>query len=141
MNREKISAALLRVLDANFNRAKEALRVAEDLSRFVLNSRSLSASFKARRHDISKILISFPVSYLKLLDARNSEKDVAKDSLVADTSQPQWRDLMIANLKRAQEALRVLEESSKIISLRHSKQFQKIRFQVYELEKRSIRQF
>lgn len=136
------SKRLYRVLDANFNRAKEALRVAEDLSRFILNSRSLSAAFKKVRHDLSVCLLTFPVPYVKLLASRDSEEDVAKESVIRDTrKKPDWRDLMIANLKRAQEALRVLEESAKAVSVRHSKRFQKIRFEVYELEKRSILKF
>lgn len=136
------SKRLYRVLDANFNRAKEALRVAEDLSRFILNSKPLSASFKKVRHDLSRCLLTFPVPYVKLLASRDSREDVAKDSAIRDTRRkPDWRDLMIANLKRGQEALRVLEESAKVVSALHSKKFQNIRFQVYELEKRSILKF
>lgn len=136
------SKRLFRVVDANFNRAKEALRVAEDLSRFILNSKTLSASFKKTRHDLTSCLLTFPVTYVKLLASRNSAEDVAKESGIQDTvKKPDWQDLMIANLKRAQEALRVLEESSKVVSSRHSKRFQNIRFHIYELEKRSILKF
>ncbi len=129
-------------MDANFNRAKEALRVTEDLSRFILNSRPLASAFKKSRHDLSASLISFPVAYKKLLASRNSAEDVSRDSIIQDTPRkPGWQDLMISNLKRAQEALRVLEEVSKMVSVKHSKQFQKIRFDVYALEKRSILKF
>ena len=54
---------LLRMIDANFNRAKEGIRVSEDIARFVLDDKSLAASFKKMRHTLSKILLNFPVSY------------------------------------------------------------------------------
>lgn len=130
------------MIDANFNRVKEALRVAEDLSRFILKNKILAAAFKKCRHDVSVCLLTFPVSYVKLLLSRDSAHDVSKSSVIQDTRHnPRWQDLMIANLKRAQEALRVLEEVAKIVSAGHAKQFQKIRFEVYELEKRSILKF
>ena len=40
----------LRILDANANRAREALRVLEDYARFVLNDPTLSADLKSIRH-------------------------------------------------------------------------------------------
>ena len=40
-----------RILDANFNRAREALRVVEEYCRFVLNSGALSERAKRLRHE------------------------------------------------------------------------------------------
>lgn len=135
--------ALLRVIDANFNRAKEALRVTEDISRFVLNDKKLAAGFKTARHNLSKILLSLPVKYRDLVAARDSENDVAKEHVISDKGKKslKWEDLMTANLKRAQEALRVLEESSKTLGPSHAKKIQKVRFDCYELERRSILKF
>ena len=53
-----MSQALLRVIDANYNRAKEALRVAEDMLRFVLNSKALSSRCKLLRHRLTQILLT-----------------------------------------------------------------------------------
>lgn len=133
---------VLRVLDANFNRAKEALRVAEDLARFILNNRALASDYKRCRHELSRILLVFPVSYVQLLETRDSRRDVGKSSAIQDKKRrPEWCDLMIANLKRAQEALRVLEECAKITAPRQAAKFQKLRFECYELERRTIPQF
>lgn len=135
------SKVLWRLFDANFNRAKEALRVAEDLCRFVLDDAALSRRFKSLRHELSTVLLGFPVPYVKLLASRDSVQDVGKKSVIRDKARVKWQDLMIANLKRAQEAMRVLEEGSKIVSENSSRKFQKIRFECYELEKQSIRKF
>lgn len=45
-------SAAARILDANLNRAREALRVMEDIARFALNDAALSGELKAIRHDL-----------------------------------------------------------------------------------------
>src|SRR5687767_15694896 len=50
---------VLRLLDANANRAREALRVIEDYARFVLDDRETSAELKAIRHDLAAATASF----------------------------------------------------------------------------------
>ncbi len=130
----------LRIIDANYNRAKEAVRVCEDIARFFLNDATLTAKFKKSRHDLTKTLLKFPVSYRRLVAARDSAQDVGKKGRLADLKRrPRASDLMMANLKRAEEAVRVLEEFSKIAAPRQSPAFQKIRFHLYELEKISLR--
>ena len=134
--------SILRVLDANLNRTKEALRVAEDMARFILNDARLAADLKKSRHGLSKTLLALPIPYVKILKTRDSKDDVGKRSALQDKkSKLDWRDLMISNMKRAQEGLRVLEECSKVISPKQSKDFQKLRFECYDLEKRSIPKF
>ena len=132
---------ILRMIDANLNRSKEALRVAEDICRFVLKNSSLTGAFKRVRHEVTAAAFLFPVSYQRLLDARDSFNDVGKDSAISDASDADWRDLLTANLKRAQESLRVLEECSKLISQNSSAAFQRLRFRCYELERKSVSQF
>jgi len=41
-----------RLLDADFNRAREALRVVEDYARFILDDARLSQAAKQLRHDL-----------------------------------------------------------------------------------------
>ena len=125
-----MTSKALRLIDANFNRAKEGLRVCEDILRFVFDDHALTARFKKLRHDCSKILIQFPVPYRALVAKRNSARDVGKQSFVRD-KKPGWSDLLISNMKRVQESLRVLEESSKIIASQKSKRFQTLRFRLY----------
>lgn len=131
----------LRVIDANYNRAKEALRVAEDITRFYLADSRLTGRFKRIRHDLTKALLGFKVPYRRLVAARNSREDVGRKSLVKDKKRPGWKDLLLSNLKRGQEALRVLEEFSKMVEPRKAAAFQRIRFRLYELEKDSLQKF
>ncbi len=139
----KANKALFRILDANFNRAKEALRVAEDLTRFVLDDKKLTAEAKSCRHNLTRILLNFSAAgYEKLLAARDSGKDVGRSSALKDRpGSLKCKDLMAANMKRAQEASRVLEEISKVLAPREAASLQRLRFRLYELEKRSIQKF
>ena len=130
-----------RLIDANFNRLKEGLRVCEDILRFIFDDRLLTAQFKTLRHDATKILIQFPVSYRTLVQERNSIKDVGKKSVILEKKNLKWTDVLISNMKRSEESLRVLEEASKLIDQKSSKKFQALRFKLYELEKRTLKKF
>lgn len=136
-----MNQSVMRIVDANYNRAKEAIRVAEDIARFHLEDRRLTSRFKRLRHDLTKVLLAFKVSYRSLAEARNSKKDVGARSLIRDKERPRWRDLFLSNLKRAEEASRVLEELSKMMAPRKTSALQKIRFRLYELEKIGLRKF
>ena len=129
------------MIDANLNRAKEGLRVAEDVSRFLLNSAPLARAFKKLRHDLTKAALELKIPYYDFLQSRNAAEDVTRASVRRDKLSFTVKDLVVSNLKRSQEALRVLEECSKMISLKISKKFQKLRFECYELERKSICQF
>ena len=131
--------AFLRILDANYNRAKEAFRVSEDLVRFLMDEKALTSEFKSCRHSLTRIFLRFPVSYKKLLESRRSASDVGREGWIKDKSgKVKWQDLLSANLKRAQEALRVLEEISKAVAPASSPHFQKLRFRTYELERKTL---
>ena len=135
------SQACLRIFDANYNRAKEALRVCEDIARFFWDDTKLTGAFKGLRHRLTKILLSYPVSYRKLLEARDSVSDVGRGRILRDRSNTKIRDVFAANLQRAEEAVRVMEEISKIVSPGSAGQFERARFKLYELEKKSFRKF
>ena len=97
-----------RLLDANFNRASEGLRVAEDTARFVLDDAGLSASLRDIRHELAVMAKAIG---LPLLSGRDSAGDVGRESGVrVGAGQRDLLDLVRANLKRAQESLRVIEE-------------------------------
>src|SRR5882672_10878601 len=68
--------SLLRILDANLNRAREALRVVEDLARFHRDDAAAAASLKDARHAIDRL--ARPLSS-ELLRARDSERDVGRN--------------------------------------------------------------
>ncbi len=130
---------LLRILDANYNRAKEGIRVLEDITRFVIQDAALTSRWKRCRHDLTQAILRLPVSYRELVDARESSRDVGRQSFIRDKKKKsRWQDLFISNAKRSQEALRVLEELVKMIGPKYAANFQTLRFCLYDLEKRSL---
>ena len=129
---------LYRILDANFNRAREGLRVCEEVSRFVLDDTKLASSFKRLRHSVTKHVLSLPASYSTIVASRDSENDCGRRSFVAGKKKSSVKEVFIRNIKRAEEATRVIEEFSKLIDQKVAAQFQKIRFTIYDLEKKTI---
>lgn len=124
-----------RILDANLNRAREGIRVAEDVARLYLNDESLSKKFKSVRHRITKIAQeSFEADIL--LFFRDSKGDVgAKGMGKMEGKRKGLAGVVQANLRRAQEALRVLEEMGKLIKKESAQKFKRVRFKIYTLEK------
>ena len=47
---------VVRIIDANLNRAREALRVIEDHARFALDDADAAATTKRLRHDLRRII-------------------------------------------------------------------------------------
>lgn len=140
--RNQAARNCLRLVDANLNRAKEALRVCEDISRFIYDDAGVTKRLKKCRHALTIVLNQFPFSYRELLNDRKSASDVGKASLIMDRQgKTKINDLWIANQKRAQEALRVLEEISKMIAPKCAAHFQRIRFETYDVERRVLSQF
>ncbi len=126
---------VLRVLDANCNRAREGLRVAEDVARFILNDSSLFARLKKLRHDVTTAEKSLFHSKRLRIQARDVEKDFGRENrMETEETRTDLNDLLTANLKRSQEALRSLEEFSKILGHPSSQKFKKIRYECYQIE-------
>lgn len=132
---------VIRIIDANYNRAKEALRVCEDVARFILEKKNLTAKYKRARHDLTTTLLSFPVSYKKMIIQRDASGDVGRSSLKLDKKKITQEDIFLSNIQRSQEAVRVLEEWAKTLSVVSSKKFQRLRFKLYDLEKETIKLF
>ena len=128
---------LLRIIDANLNRSREGLRVCEEVVRFVLEDASLTGEFKALRHKISRNIKKFPGVPKTLLESRDSRADVGK-KVLSPSSRKNYKDVFFANIQRVKESLRVLEEFSNIFNQSLSNSFGRLRFKVYELEKKTI---
>ncbi len=123
-----------RILDANANRAREALRVLEDHCRFVRVDAGLSAQLKQLRHDLAQALSLLPASLL--LAGRDTLHDVGTPiSTEEEWQRPSLAAVVQANAKRLQEALRSLEEHGKILSIEFAQQIEKIRYHSYTLER------
>jgi thiamine-phosphate pyrophosphorylase len=126
---------VLRALDANCNRAREGFRVAEDVARFVLNQPRLLNRLKKARHEVT----AAEKSLFKSHQLRSLARDVAKDlgrgnREKAEKKRENSRELLRANLKRAQEALRSLEEFSKLLKHPSSARFKRLRYECYKIE-------
>jgi thiamine-phosphate pyrophosphorylase len=127
------SARLFRVLDANLNRAREGLRVCEEVARLVRDDVALTRRCQRLRYSVDRAASLLPVP--KLLRARDSRSDVGRPALRgAARRHRNARDLAAANLKRVQEALRVLEEFSRLGYPAAGRVFGLLRFKAYSLE-------
>ena len=108
----------LRTLDAAANRAREGLRVVEDFVRFSLDDAHLSRLLKELRHELTERLSD--LDRFGVIAARDTLGDVGTR---IKTPREQTRllpsDVVVANCRRVEEALRTLEEFSKLL-LGHS---------------------
>ncbi len=126
-----------RIIDANANRAREGLRVIEEYSRFILNSDTLTQKIKNVRHDFCKAINGFEEKCnVGLSDFRDTAGDVGT-SLSTDTERSRMnsREVVKAAIKRLEEAIRSIEEYSKISDQSSSITFEQIRYTVYDVEK------
>ena len=132
---EEISLQTLRIIDANLNRIGEGLRFLEEIARLLLNDTSLTRQLKTMRHEILRSDWPFQ---RQLLQARNSEGDVGIDIEVpGDDKQRELATTVMANARRVQESMRVMEELAKIPSLSpklDSDKFKQARFSLYTIE-------
>lgn len=135
-SRIKISA--LRIIDANINRTKEGLRVCEEITRFILNSRSLTAHFKKIRHKIDSLARGLSPRQ-ELLKRRQSLKDVGRRICAHELKRKDYQDIFFANIQRVEESLRVLEEFTKLTDTGVALAFKKLRYDIYEIEKKIIK--
>ncbi|MFC1595745.1 thiamine-phosphate pyrophosphorylase [Candidatus Margulisiibacteriota bacterium] len=120
----------LRIIDANLNRAKEGLRVVEEVARFILNDEQLSKNLKTVRQSLRQLSANLADRKETIL-ARDSENDVGANTALSNRKSTE--DIVKANMSRVQEALRVLEEFSD-----DGMPFQALRYEAYTLEKRVL---
>lgn len=124
---------LLRIVDANVNRAGEAARIVEECARFVLDHAGLAALAKGLRHRLAAA--SLQVDVKQLLASRDTAGDVGtKMTGQLESSRPGLDELLRANFQRLEQALRVLEEYSKLLG-GDASSFETMRYDVYTLEK------
>ena len=130
----KISRETLRIIDANLNRLGEGLRFLEELARLALDDAALTQQLKDIRHNMVRVDRELQN---QLLQARDAAGDVGADMEVAGEGGP--RDIpeaIVANARRVQESLRVLEELAKDTRLGlDTGKFRKARFSLYTIEK------
>ncbi len=131
------AGSVLRMLDANANRAREALRVLEDYARFALNHDGLSAELKEIRHGLADVL--GPILPEAILH-RDTPGDVGTDNKTpAEARREDLGAVVTAAGKRLGEALRVIEESLKIRDAERAGAVERLRYRFYDVEQKTAR--
>ncbi len=128
---------LYRIIDANFNRAKEGLRVCEDISRYVWNQKVLTGSFKKLRHQLTQVVAELNI--LKLLQGRQAERDVGRPSTKSEFKRKDVLAVFFANTQRVKESLRVLEETIKLLNPSAAEEIKTLRYRMYVLEQKAVK--
>ena len=132
-----MDAAALRILDANFNRAREGLRVLEEHARFALDDAALTSALKLLRHDLSAIAGSLlgPESLARRDTPGDCGTGITTESegVRTDTA-----SIAAAAAKRLAESLRCIEEYGKLINPSVATQAEQIRYRLYSIEQEMI---
>ena len=124
------------LIDANLARAREGIRVIEDIARFIFRDQERFEELKRLRHELLNVQRFFGVA--TLLDGR-AEPDIGKEEVVSGEYERSsaW-DIISANMSRSIEAIRVLEEFAKVYIPHVSRSLENIRYRLYALEYRLL---
>lgn len=131
------AAGVWRAIDASANRAAEAIRVLEDVARFVLDDVGLTSLAKELRHELAAAL-AHPE-----LRGRAAVRDVVGD-VGAGMAKPgalpraSVADLVAANAARGTQAVRSLEECVAVVAPQAAPPFERIRYRLYKLERGAL---
>ena len=126
--------AAYRIIDANFNRAREAIRMVEEFCRFALNSAQLTERAKQIRHDLSTTIGKLDTS--RLISSRDTLGDVGIGRTVdKQLFRNELMDCFTAGCKRLTEALRTLAETTQTLNQSVAETLEKLRYSAYTLEK------
>ncbi len=126
--------AVYRIIDANFNRSREAIRVIEEFCRFALNSGPLTERAKQIRHELSSAIGRLNAG--RLVSSRDTLGDVGVGKTVDEQLvRGELRDCFTAGCKRLTEALRALAEMAQTQDRSVAETIEKLRYAAYTLEK------
>jgi thiamine-phosphate pyrophosphorylase len=129
-----VERASYRIIDANFNRAREAARLIEEFCRFALNSAQLSSRAKELRHKLCTAIARLNTA--RLIAARDTPGDVGTDiKIQGQLQRAELRDCVTAACKRLTEALRALAEITRTVDPKAAESIEKLRYSAYTLEK------
>ena len=120
---------IYQIIDANLDRAREGLRVLEDWARFGLGNEKHVEKIKNFRQILGK-------NHLEVYkQSRNHIEDKCKGLTHKEQNNRKTSEQIISsNSGRVQEALRVIEEFSRLHNHELSKIASEIRYQIYTLE-------
>lgn len=124
-----VQVALYRILDANLDRARESLRVLEDWCRFGLDDLQLTEACKNLRQELAQW------HHPELRAARDTPGDPGTALTHPNEAQrSNVSHVLLANLCRLQESLRVLEEYGKIYNSAMGAACKQMRYRAYTLD-------
>jgi thiamine-phosphate pyrophosphorylase len=129
---------IYKILDAEVNRVSEGLRCIEDVFRFCFENTEYSKEAKRLRHKVRKLISK---NAKLMINSRNVQSDpgIAISQSCNFDKKKNIKELLYANFKRVQEGLRSIEEMLSVASDDIlSKQYEILRFEAYELEKKCI---
>ena len=120
---------IYQIIDANLDRAREGLRVLEDWARFGLGGNGFVAKIKNYRQILGK----------NHLEVYKQSRNYIEDRFKGLTHQEQNNrktpeQIVSSNSSRVQEALRVIEEFSRLHNHELSKIASEIRYEIYTIE-------
>ena len=120
---------IYQIIDANLDRAREGLRVLEDWARFGLGKNDYVVKIKNFRQILGK-------NHLEIYkQTRNYVEDQSKGlTHLEQLNRKNPVQIISSNASRVQEALRVVEEFSRIHNHELSKIVSEIRYEIYTLE-------
>ena len=120
---------IFQIIDANLDRAREGLRVIEDWARFGLGNKECVKRIKNFRQILGK-------NHLDIYkESRNNIEDQSKGLIHQEQiNRKTPEQILSSNSARVQEALRVIEEFSRIHNNGLSKLASEIRYEIYSLE-------
>ena len=120
---------IFQIIDANLDRAREGLRVLEDWARFVLGKENYVERIKNFRQILGK----------NHLEVYKQSRNHIEDNCKGLTHQEQINrktpeQIISSNSARVQEALRAIEEFSRVHNNELSKIASEIRYEIYHIE-------
>ncbi len=119
-------------MDANADRAAEALRVVGDIARFVLDQQDFATQLREIRSQHWRILSQVPGLLSRGVQNRDSVGDVGRE--FAAQKHEDLYHLTRSNFHRAQESFRCLEESLRSLAPQLAPQMAQLRYRCYDLE-------
>ena len=135
-SKKRALSPIFRILDANFNRSKEGLRVCEDICRYIWDEKALTRSFKDLRHDLTRAI---GPRMFKALASRAINTDVGRGTSISEASRKDVSAVFWANAQRVKESLRVLEEMMKLIDAQGADRIKILRYRFYALEQKTLK--
>ncbi len=131
---------LFRMMDANANRAREAVRVLEDCARFILDDGELAREAKEIRHGLAAALAREEWAG-RMVASRDTPEDVGREIAGAlEYKREHAGSIGAAAGKRLSEALRAIEECCKALPSGEDSahRIEALRYRGYELERRVV---